>query len=299
MLNEPSGGERKSHPLEKPPAQLAAAARARLGNNTNQRAILHIPSVKPYVTYVLLAINIALFVIRALSPGVDSYLYDLGSNYPPAVLVDSEYYRLFTSMFLHQGVYNYLGGWNLGGAAHMFFNMYFLYSLGIMLERMFGHLRFAIIYLFGGLTGSILSTLMLGANGASVGASGAIFALLGAELVFLYRHRKLFGAGGRTQIRNVLIMLVFNFLFGILTNFGDGNVNIDNFGHLGGLIGGLILAWFIAPLYLPFRHPDKPEELQAEDVNPFKNRTWVVSLYASALVVIVAAASYLARSGPR
>jgi rhomboid protease GluP len=297
MLNEPSGGERKPHPLEKDPRE--AAARARLGNNTNQRAILHIPSVKPYVTYTLLAINIILFVVRALSPGVDSYLFDLGSNFRPAVLLDSEYYRLFTSMFLHQGVYSYLGGWELGGAAHLAFNMYFLYALGMMLERMFGHVRFAIIYLLGGLTGSILSTIMLPNNAASVGASGAIFALLGAELVFLYKHRKLFGAGGRTQIRNLLVMLAINFAFGIATHFGDGGTVVDNYGHLGGLIGGLILAWFIAPLYLPFRHPDKPNELQAEDVNPFKNRTWVVSLYASALIVVVAAATYFVRSGPR
>src|SRR5690606_30425031 len=113
------------------------------------------------------------------------------------VLVQGQYHRLFTAMFLHAGL------------LHIFFNMYALYLFGSILEPLFGHLRFIIIYLLGGLTGSVLSVVLGDPNppfaqmvfaGASVGASGAVFAIFGAEMVFIYRHRALLGERGRAQL---------------------------------------------------------------------------------------------------
>jgi rhomboid protease GluP len=115
-----------------------------------------------------------------------------------------------------------------------------LWVFGIGLERNFGHWRYLILYVLGGFAGNVLSFLL--SSGYSVGASTAIFGLVGAEGVFLYQNRKLFGNQFGRAIGNVLFVVVVNLLLGLTPG-------IDNWGHVGGLIGGLIFAWFAGPIW--------------------------------------------------
>lgn len=273
---QPETPQRRVHPLEaRPTPQPAQSAPAR------PQAKLHIPAVTPVVTYALLAANIAIFVIGYLLPDFNDRLLDWGMSDPVAILRYGEYHRLVTAMFLH------------GGVAHIFFNMLVLYSFGINMERIFGHVRFAIIYFLGGLGGSVASV-MLGTT-PSVGASAAIFAVVGAEFIFLYQHRKLLGEGGRARRQSLLFMAALNFGIGILTSVGSGPVRIDNWGHLGGLLGGLALAWYINPFFLLKRQPDSDTEFTAEDVNPLDKKYWVLSVYASVLLAILLVGVVLSR----
>jgi rhomboid protease GluP len=270
---------RRPHPLEMRPEQPSAAA-------PREQGMLHIPSVYAYVTYALVAINVALFVIGYLSPLVDYDLKTWGVNIPRQVLSWGEYHRLFTSMFLH------------GNIAHVVFNVMVLYSFGGPLESIIGHVRFALIYFLGGLAASVLSTVMhMSSNVGSLGASGAVFAVLGAEYVFLYRHRKLLGVRGQARRRSLIFWGVMNLVLGFLANISGGPILIDNWGHIGGLVGGLVLAWQISPNFIFRRHPYYTDQnvFIAVDLNPLKQKYWAISLYAAALITILISAALFVR----
>lgn len=284
MLNDPPPPKR--HPLENSPVRPAAAA------PRGQQVQLVIPSNRPLVTYVLLAINILVFAVRAFSPTLDQNFAVFGANNQTLVLVDGEFYRLLTSMFLHASIYDGLGGLVLGNSLHLIFNCYLIYTAGANLERLVGSVRYLIIYLLGGLAGSILSILLGGPDAYSVGASGAVFAIIGAEFVFLYRHRRLLGAQGRMQMRSLAIFALINFAFGALSSFGA--MRVDNWAHLGGLAGGVVLGALIAPYFLPHTDPARPGVLVADDINPLRERLWMVSLYVAVMLVVLIVARQLA-----
>jgi membrane associated rhomboid family serine protease len=277
----------KRHPLEQPPPAPAAPPPG------STRVNLRIPAKSPTIAYILIIANIVVFVIRLISPQIDSDLVQWGANNPVRVLEFGEYYRLFTSMFLHAGIFDGLGRYEFTNVLHLMFNMLVLYSAGTEMERFFGHVRFGLIYLFGGLTGAIFSTLLSDPNTYSIGASGAVFAILGAQLVFQYKHRRLFGVAGRARLQNTITLLAINLGYGLLANATGGPVRIDNWAHIGGALGGAALAWFIAPFYLVRRHPDNPADLLAEDINPLKGRYAAVSLYFCAMLVVLIAARLL------
>lgn len=296
MLNDPPPENRPVHPLErKPPSEEEAPPRrlhpleqqppapVRPAGAPQQSGTLHIPSVTPYLTYALAIVNVAIFAAGYLFQPASRDLVLWGANHPARVLLDGEFYRLVTAMFLH------------GSIAHVMLNVLVLYSFGSSLERIGGHVRFALIYFLGGLGGSVLSAAL--GNGYSVGASGAIFALIGAEYVFLYQHRKLMGATGAARRRSLILLGLMNLAVGLLTTLGDTTVKIDNWGHLGGLVGGLALAQLINPLYIVRRHPDYPDSnhLLAVDINPLNRKYWVVSVYLAALIAVLIVASLIAR----
>src|SRR5690349_4797588 len=129
----------KRHPLERPPEPRPIPGPE---DQPRQRVNLRIPSVEPYATYALIAINVLIFVIRAFSRDLDDQIFLWGANHAPDVLLNGEYYRLFTSMFLHASIFNPFGGYALQNSLHLIFNMYILYAVGISLERLFGHARF-------------------------------------------------------------------------------------------------------------------------------------------------------------
>lgn len=196
------------------------------------------------------------------------------------------------AMFLH------------AGPIHIFFNMYALYLFGSILEPLFGHRRFAIIYLLGGLTGSALSVILGDPHpplaqavfaGASVGASGAVFAIFGAEMVFIYRHRDLLGAQGRMQLRNLLLMLGMNLLIGVASAAPGAAVRIDNWAHLGGLAGGLALTWLIGPRFVVQADTLRPGLLVARDTTLASPRESLALVYALGLVGVLLVAAFLAR----
>jgi rhomboid protease GluP len=281
MLNDQQPPEteqkRKLHPLEERPERLARVP-IEDAQSTRPSLIFRVPLIQPIVTYVLLAINIVVFALGTLNPDVQISLFTFGVSSPREVLLGGDYYRLITAMFLH------------GGLMHIFFNAYALYVIGAYVERLFGHARFAVIYLLGGVAGSILSVIMgdLGQNIGSVGASGAVFAIFGAEMVYLYRHRELLGQRGRDQLRNLLVLLAVNFFIGVVSGVPGARVRIDNWAHLGGLLGGLVLTWFIGPRFVAAPHPAAADTLVADDTNPIQTKYWAISLYVIVLVGVLA-----------
>lgn len=176
---------------------------------------------KPVITYSLIVINIMIF-LYALMYGENPVVYALANNY---LLVKSgEIYRLLTSMFLHIDI------------IHIAFNMYALYILGPQVEKYYGKTKFALIYFISGLLGSLFSCVFMKEATYSFGASGAIFGLFGSILYFTYYYRAtLQGLLRSSMLPTLLINLFIGFMI----------PGIDVFGHIGGLIGGLLMSMAI------------------------------------------------------
>lgn len=173
---------------------------------------------KPVITYALIIINVLVFLAMYIfGKGSEDTLTLLlfGANYPVLVRA-GDYYRLITSAFLHAGL------------LHLIFNNYALYVIGSQLESFLGKAKFLIIYLVSAICGSLMS--MLFSDGISVGASGAIFGLLGSLLYFGYNYRVYLGTVLKSQI---IPLIIINLVIGFITP------GIDNAAHIGGLLGGL------------------------------------------------------------
>lgn len=170
----------------------------------------------PTITYAILAINIIVFVIPLLY-GQSEAMVAQFCVHGPSVRY-GHYYRLFTGMFLH------------GSILHLIFNSYALYVIGSQIESFLGKFKFLIIYLAGGLMGSLFSITFNG-NMASIGASGAIFGLMGALVYFGYHYRVYLGNVIKSQI---IPLIVFNLVLGFVMS------GVDNSAHIGGLIGGTL-----------------------------------------------------------
>lgn len=173
---------------------------------------------KPIITYVLIAINVIIFLLGMILNLSDTFI-NLFANYGPLV-TEGQYYRLFTSMFIHANLF------------HILFNMYALYLLGSQAEGFFGKGKFLVIYILSGISGSLLS-ILLNQGAVSVGASGAIFGILGSLLYFGYNNRVYLG---NTLIREIVPVILINLAFGFMMT------GVDNFAHIGGLIGGITTA---------------------------------------------------------
>ena len=177
---------------------------------------------KIVVTNILIALNvIAFFVVFALSGANLNVLNLLRYGALNSVLVQNgEFWRLITAGFLHGGIF------------HLIFNMYALYIIGTQIENFAGKWKFLAIYFCSMLTASLMSC-VINPNSVSVGASGAIFGLLGALVYFGYHYRLYLGSVLRNQI---IPLILFNLLLGFMVS------GIDNAAHLGGLIGGLLIS---------------------------------------------------------
>jgi rhomboid protease GluP len=174
--------------------------------------------LKPYVTYSIIAINILMFVIVYLieQSGNPYAIVTMGAKVNE-LIIRGEYWRLLSSAFLHSGI------------LHIAFNMYGLLNAGSMVEKLYGRKKFVFIYLSSALVGSVSSFAF--SKAPSVGASGAIFGLFGALLYIWSKKRGLFSASFGI---NIIAVLVVNIIYGF-TSLG-----IDNFAHIGGLLGGYI-----------------------------------------------------------
>ena len=174
---------------------------------------------KIVVTYVLIAICAIMYLISILAGGTDALtLYRLGAV-APAAIKSGEIWRLLTGTFLH------------GGLIHLLVNMYSLFIIGTQLETYLGKGKFLTVYLVSAISGSLMSSLFT--NAISVGASGAIFGLLGSLLYFGYHFRLYLGTVLKTQIIPLIILNLF---------IGFTLPGIDNAAHIGGLIGGLLAS---------------------------------------------------------
>lgn len=169
------------------------------------------------VTTTLIIINALIFMLSLILE-IDTVI-SFGGLYPPLVRA-GEIFRLMSATFIH------------GSLLHLLMNMYALYIIGSQIESFYGSTNFLLIYLFSGLFGSLLSMSFLGSNW-SIGASGAIFGLFGALLYFGYHYRVYLGSTIKTQIIPILLINLF---------IGFAISNIDQFAHLGGLVGGFLMA---------------------------------------------------------
>ena len=170
---------------------------------------------RPTITYGLIGLNVVAFVASWLL-GEDSITGQFGM-YPPLIALDGQWWRLLTSAFLHYGI------------LHLAFNMYVLFALGPALERALGHGRYLVLYVIAALSGTVASFVLSPVEVNSVGASGAIFGLMGALVI---AGRRL-----RYDIRQVLVLIGINVAIGFLPGS-----SIDWRAHLGGLVGGAVIA---------------------------------------------------------
>lgn len=177
-------------------------------------------------TTIIVVINVAVFFILSLFGDTEdaAFMLQHGAMYEPMVTQQHEFYRIFTSMFLHFGI------------THLLNNMVLLGALGWNLELEIGKIRFLIIYLVSGIGGNLLS-LYFGISAetyaVSAGASGAIFGLMGALLYVVIANR---GRLGRLSGKGMLFMVILSLYFG-LTSSG-----VDNWAHIGGLVTGFVMA---------------------------------------------------------
>jgi membrane associated rhomboid family serine protease len=182
----------------------------------------------PTITYVLIAINVLLFLGSTAggssfgSGGGGRVFRDL-ALYGPSIDIGHEYWRLVTAGFLHSGI------------AHLLFNMFALYVLGGLLEPAVGRLRFGLIYFVSLLSGSF-GALVLEPTQPTLGASGAIFGLMGAGVVVMRN------AGISPMESGLGLWILLNLIF----TFAFPNISIG--GHLGGLLGGALAALLLYDL---------------------------------------------------
>ncbi len=175
---------------------------------------------KPYVTIGLIVINVLIFLL-------------FGGRVPEIFavsrdgVVSGEFYRLFTGMFFHANI------------VHLIVNCYALYIIGAQLESFLGRWRYILVYILGGIGGSVLSIFMN--SGYSVGASGAIFGLMGAMLYFGYHYRIYLDNVLKSQIIPLILLnLVIDFALAS---------QIDVWGHIGGLVGGALALMAVGVKY--------------------------------------------------
>ena len=166
------------------------------------------------ITNILIILNIIVFALTMTIPKLaNMFVLD------PSSVRNGEVYRLITCIFMHASI------------LHLVFNMYALSIIGKQVETFLGKTKFLIVYLFSGLTGSLLSCAIT--NTYSLGASGAIFGLMGSLLYFGYHYRLYLGS---VLLGQIVPVIVINLVVGYLTP------SIDNAAHIGGFVGGLFLS---------------------------------------------------------
>lgn len=195
-------------------------------NFTQERRVVALKLQRSTITYLLIIINVAMWALLNLislktGRSYGELLIEFGAKLNINIL-NGQYWRFITPIFLHADF------------THLLVNCYSLYAVGPTVERIYGHGKFLFIYLIAGFMGSLLS-FMFSIN-PSVGASGAIFGLLGALLYFGVEFPKLFKVYfGRSILTTLAINLAYGFM----------NTGIDNYGHIGGLIGGFLASGIV------------------------------------------------------
>jgi rhomboid protease GluP len=186
-----------------------------------------------FTTFVILLINLGLFaatVVVSMNQGADSAIMDVdgrvlvafGAKFAPAIAA-GQWWRLVTAGFLH------------GGLIHIFMNSWVLFSVGAQVEETYGTARYLVLYFVSTVLGFLASTYF--SPHLSVGASAALFGLIGAMIAAGMRSNTAMGAAIKAQYTQWVIYMV---VIGLLPFF-----NIDTAAHIGGLAGGFALAWLM------------------------------------------------------
>ena len=174
-------------------------------------------------TYILIALNIAIYIYTSVVGGnFFSTNTDVLLEYGQVngLVLNGYYYQFFTSMFIHADIMHIVG------------NMLFLFIFGLRGEEMFSLPEYLSIYFLGGLTGNLLSLFLLPSATVSVGASGAIFAMFGAAIIYARRSFR----------QSIIGALVYAFFLLFLSS----GVGVNNFAHIGGLVTGLVIGYVLA-----------------------------------------------------
>lgn len=224
--------------------------------------VVKTPDHKPLVTYTILGITIFVYLLQI------GTLYFLKVDLPGALglkvnelIIAGQWWRLFTPMLLHDDRL----------PLHIASNMYFLAIVGPRLEKFTGHRAFLLLYIVAAFAGNVFSFLF-SANPAW-GASTALFGLMGAQVVFVLHNRLYLADNGKAAMQNALLLIVLNVVIG----FGIG---ADNWGHIGGLAGGMLFAWFGGPKL-------DLAEIAFPRFQLIDARTWAEKWFAAALVMLV------------
>jgi len=167
--------------------------------------------------------NIAMFLLQSAKPQVTNW----GVKISEKILRGEDLYRLLSPVFLH------------GNIVHLFSNMYSLNNVGPMTEQVFGSGRFLATFLVSGAAGNLLSAIQ--SPNQALGASGAVFGIMASLYVFLNRNGWLLGAQGEAYSSAITQTLLINLVFGAVSPM------VDNWGHLGGAIGGAAMAYYFGP----------------------------------------------------
>ncbi|RPH46523.1 MAG: rhomboid family intramembrane serine protease [Burkholderiales bacterium] len=193
---------------------------------------LHEATPRTWVTPTLIALNLAVWLLNIvsglspMSPGARE-LAMWGGNFLPMTL--EQPWRLLSAMFLH------------GGIVHLGFNMWALWNTGRLAERFYGNTQLAVIYLVAGLAGSMASLFFAARTGVSVGASGAIFGVVGCLLAALStKAGKLPAELAKSMRSSMLTFVALSLVLGFTAGF------IDNAAHIGGLAGGYLMGLVMA-----------------------------------------------------
>jgi rhomboid protease GluP len=232
---------------------------------------IELPASKPVVTNSILVITIVVYLLQLASQTL------LGGDLPAVIgmkinpyIQAGQLWRLITPVLLH------------GSILHIGFNMYALYSIGRGLEQYYGSLRFLLLYLIGGLAGNTASFIFSTAN--SLGASTALFGIVAAQGVFIYHNRKLFGQNASRLLSQIGMVILVNLMLGL-------SPGIDNWGHLGGLLGGLAFAWFAGPTFQLDQQTYPPRLL---NVTPGQ-RAWITAMLEGIIIAGIVALTIFSR----
>ena len=177
-------------------------------------------------------------------------------------IIAGQIWRLVTPIFIHIGI------------VHLAFNTYAIYVFGIQLERTCGSIRYLAIYMLSGIAG-VLGSFAFSPH-PSAGASGAIFGLIGTEAAFFFRYRRAFGRTGQQRLYNILIVIGYNLAFTFAAS------NIDVWGHLGGLLAGTLLGWWLMPQYMAVLTEAGPKLIDAN-----RPRRWGAVVLAATILLVL------------
>lgn len=220
---------------------------------SEDRTILYFK--KHPVTSVLLILNTIMFIVVLFNGGFSTEsLIDNGGLVPRLVTDNNDYYRLLVAMFLHAGLFHFL------------MNSYFLYFLGSFTERLLGSTRYAIVYMLSGLGASVAVWLFSDPDIVTIGASGALYGIMGGLLILTFLKPNWFSPYGIRSIRMIsFINIVFTIALGGVLSF---------WGHTGGLISGIILTYLFIPDY-----PNSKERYQRHtQTNQYKDGRIVIDM---------------------
>ena len=197
-----------------------------------------IPKYKSVLTNIIIFWISIMFIIEIFFSALnsDKLIILLGAKWNEGI-TRGEYWRFLTCTFLH------------GNLMHLFLNLAAIYIFGKEVESIYGTFRFLIIYLLSSWGAGLASYSF--SDGIAIGASGVVFGIIGSLIIFFFRQREKV-TGANLKFKSMYTLVIINLLFGFLLP------RIDNYAHMGGLVTGLIIGWFISPEY----KIEKVEELE-------------------------------------